>query len=89
MRFAFEDLGLRKLENGYFPGNAASQAMQAKLGYTLEGVRRKAFRCLADGELKDECITGLLVEEWRNARVDRVVGRDDPADPGSALPPHR
>ncbi len=89
VRFAFEDLGLRKLENGYFPGNAASQAMQAKLGYTLEGVRRKAFRCLADGELKDECITGLLVEEWRNARVDRVVGRDDPADPGSALPPHR
>lgn len=65
VRFAFEDLGLRKLENGYFPGNEASKAMQAKLGYQLEGVRRKAYRCLADGELKDECFTGLLVEEWK------------------------
>ena len=68
VRFAFEDLGLRKLENGYFPGNTASKSMQAKLGYQLEGVRRKAYRCMADGELKDECLTGLLVEEWKHER---------------------
>ncbi len=67
VRLAFEDLGLRKLENGYFPGNEASKAMQERLGYRLEGVRRKAYRCQADGELKDECLTGLLVEEWRRA----------------------
>ena len=65
VRFAFEELGLRRLENGYFPGNEASQAMQEKLGYRSEGVRRQAYRCLADGEFKDECLTGLLVEEWR------------------------
>ncbi len=67
VRFAFDDLGLRRLENGYFPGNEASLALQKRLGYRQEGVRRKAYRCLADGELKDECITGLLVEEWRRA----------------------
>lgn len=65
VRFAFEDLGLRRLDNGYFPGNEASMAMQERLGYRQEGLRRRAYRCLADGELKDECLTGLLVEEWR------------------------
>ncbi|HRF50137.1 MAG TPA: GNAT family protein [Anaerolineales bacterium] len=65
IRFAFEDLGLRKLENGYFPGNTASQAMQEKLGYRPEGLRRQAYRCLADGLIKDECLTGLLIQEWQ------------------------
>jgi RimJ/RimL family protein N-acetyltransferase len=39
--------------------------MQERFGYKLEGQRRKAYRCMADGELKDECITGLLIEEWK------------------------
>lgn len=64
IRFAFDDLDLRRLENGFFPGNAASWAMQQRFGYKLEGERRKAYQCMADGELKDECITGLLKEEW-------------------------
>lgn len=38
--------------------------MQEKLGYKIEGLRRKAFVCMADGEVKDEYITGLLKEEW-------------------------
>lgn len=65
IRFAFEDLNLRRLENGFFEGNAASFAMQQRFGYKLEGEKRKAYRCMADGELKDEWITGLLKEEWR------------------------
>lgn len=65
IRFAFEDLHLRRLENGFFPGNAASWAMQQRFGYQLEGERRKAFLCMADGELKNECVTGLLKEEWK------------------------
>lgn len=64
IRFAFEDLMLRRLENGFFEGNSSSLKMQERFGYKLEGVRRKAYRCMADGQLKDECITGLLVEEW-------------------------
>ena len=65
IRFAFEVLNLRRLENGFFKGNDASFAMQEQFGYKREGERRRAFRCMADGELKDECITGLLKEEWK------------------------
>lgn len=64
IRFAFEDLGLRKLENGFFTGNEASKRMQEKLGYRIEGKRRQKYFCMADGQLKDEVITGLLREEW-------------------------
>jgi RimJ/RimL family protein N-acetyltransferase len=64
IRFAFEELKLRRLENGFFEGNRASSHMQKGFGYKIEGLRREAFRCLADGKLKDECITALLVEEW-------------------------
>lgn len=61
--FAFNQLKLRRLENGFFEGNSSSQKMQEKFGYKIEGIRRKAFVCMADGEIKDEYITGLLKEE--------------------------
>lgn len=65
IRFAFVDLQLRRLDNGFFKGNDASWAMQQHVGYKIEGERRQAYRCVADGALKDECITGLLKEEWK------------------------
>lgn len=65
IEFAFSELKLRRLENGFFDGNQASYKMQEKLGYKIEGMRRKAFRCMADGQIKDEYMTGLLIEEWR------------------------
>jgi ribosomal-protein-alanine N-acetyltransferase len=65
IRFAFEDLKLRRLNNGFFDGNQSSLKMQERFGYKLEGRKRKAFRCMADGQLKDELTTGLLVEEWK------------------------
>lgn len=64
IRFAFEDLKLRRLENGFLKGNSASWHLQRRFGYKIEGEKRSAYRCLADGELRDECITGLLVEDW-------------------------
>jgi RimJ/RimL family protein N-acetyltransferase len=57
-------LQLRRLENGFFKGNDASFAMQQRFGYRLKGERRQALVCLADGTLKDECMTGLLRAEW-------------------------
>ena len=38
--------------------------MQEKIGYKYEGLRRKKFLCLATNEYVDECITGLLKEEF-------------------------
>ena len=64
IKFAFETLNLRKLENGYFNGNISSWKMQEKFGYKNEGIRRKKFISMATGNIEDECITGLLKEEW-------------------------
>lgn len=64
LKFAFNELNLRRIDNGYFEGNEASLRMQEKFGYKIEGKKRKAFICMADGEIKDEYLTGLLKEEW-------------------------
>lgn len=67
IRFAFEKLKLRRLENGYLKGNPSSLKMQKKFGYKVEGMRRQAFKCIADGKIKDEYITGLLRKDWEKA----------------------
>lgn len=64
IKYCFDVLKLRRIENGYFPNNEKSRKMQQKLGYKYEGVRRKKFLCLATNEYVDECITGLLKEEF-------------------------
>ena len=38
--------------------------MQEKLGYKIEGLKRKKYLCLATNEYVDETITGLLREEF-------------------------
>lgn len=67
IEFAFKTLGLRRLENGFFLGNSESFRMQERFGYRIEGLRRQAYRCMADGKLKDAYITGLLQEDWIQA----------------------
>lgn len=64
IKYAFEVLGLRRMENGYFIGNEISRNMMHKLGYKDEGIRRKRLLCLATNEYVDECVTGLLKEEF-------------------------
>lgn len=63
--FAFDGLKLRRLENGFIRGNSSSWKLQKRFGYKIEGLRRKVFRCMADGKIKDEYLTGLLREEWK------------------------
>ena len=65
INFAFNELGLRRLENGYFKGNEKSHKMQLKFGYKDEGIRRKRFISKATNKVEDEYITGLLKEEWK------------------------
>ena len=64
IKFAFEVLRLRRLENGYFKGNEKSHKMQLRFGYKDEGIRRKRFVSKATGKIEDEYITGLLKDEW-------------------------
>ncbi|HII14737.1 MAG TPA: GNAT family N-acetyltransferase [Nanoarchaeota archaeon] len=65
LNFAFNQLKLRRIENGFLKGNKSSFKMLKRLGYKLEGMKREAFRCKADGKLKDEYIMGLLRKEWK------------------------
>ena len=64
IKYAFNELKLRRLENGYFKNNIPSWKMQEKFGYKNEGIRRKRFISMATGNIEDEYITGLLREEW-------------------------
>lgn len=64
IKYAFEELGLRRLENGFFDGNEKSWNMQKRFGYKLEGTRRQKYKCLSTGKIVDEHITGLLKDEW-------------------------
>ena len=65
LKFAFNKLRLRRIENGFFKGNPSSFELQKKFGYKIEGMRREGLRCKADGKLKDEYITGLLKKDWK------------------------
>lgn len=64
IRFAFCELGLTKLINGYFDGNENSWAMQRKLGYRR--VAEVPSRCMADGRQTIEHVTALLRSDWEN-----------------------
>lgn len=64
IRFAFSELGLTKLVNGYFDGNENSWAMQRKLGYRR--VAEVASRCMADGRQTIEHVTMLLRSDWED-----------------------
>jgi ribosomal-protein-alanine N-acetyltransferase len=64
IRFAFRELGLTKLVNGYFDGNDNSWAMQRKLGYRR--VAEVPSRCMADGRQTIEHVTTLLRSDWED-----------------------
>jgi RimJ/RimL family protein N-acetyltransferase len=64
IRFAFRELGLTKLVNGYFDGNENSSAMQRKLGYRR--VAEVTSHCMADGRQTIEHVTTLLRSDWED-----------------------
>lgn len=72
IRFAFGELGLTKLVNGYFDGNDRSWTMQRKLGYRR--VAERPARCMADGRQTIEHVTDLLRSDWQD-REDGVSDR--------------
>ncbi len=70
IKYAFEVLNLRRLENGYFKDNIASFKMQEKFGYKNEGIKRQKYITKSTGKIEDECITGLLKEEWTDYQYE-------------------
>ena len=64
VEFAFNDLNLERLENGYFKGNEKSFKMQESLGYTKNGIIKNKYISKATGKVEDEHATLLLKENW-------------------------
>lgn len=73
--FAFNKLKLRRLESPVYTDNVASNATQLKMGYKLEGVKRKAGKSKASGKIHDENIYGLLKEDWDKVKYKLIKER--------------
>ena len=67
LRFAFEELGLHRMELCAATGNERSRAVAERLGMRQEGVLRDGVRT-PEG-FKDLVIYGLLDDEWRAQRA--------------------
>lgn len=61
--FAFDSLGLFRLEADVDPRNAPSLRLLERLGFHREGLLRQRYH--APGEIQDSVILGLLAPEWR------------------------
>jgi [ribosomal protein S5]-alanine N-acetyltransferase len=72
LEFAFETVGVHRLEARAAVANGRGNAALRKLGATREGVLRRSF--LRRGEYLDQALWSILAEDWRFA-VQVPVGR--------------
>ncbi len=63
--FAFNKLGVRKMETGVYEENKASNATQKSIGYKYEGTRLKHHITKSTGKVHDELMYGLFKEDWK------------------------
>ena len=84
-RFAFEDLGLHRLQVAIIPRNRASRRVAEKLGLRDEGV---AVRYLAiNGVWEDHIRYAITAEEWRERRDELLHAWLEP-ERAAARRPH-
>lgn len=62
MRYAFDELGLNRLNGSWFVENIPSKTMYMKCGWKEEGIRRKYI--YKNGNFHDLVETGILAEEY-------------------------
>ncbi|NOY89542.1 MAG: GNAT family N-acetyltransferase [FCB group bacterium] len=70
--FIFNKLNLRKIETEAYVENKASQKMSKKLGFKLEGKKRRHIKCKATGKIHSEYIFGLFKKEWEKVRPELI-----------------
>jgi RimJ/RimL family protein N-acetyltransferase len=66
MRFAFDTLGVHRLEARAAVSNGRGNRALQKVGAVAEGVLRQAFLC--GSEYMDQVVYGIVESEWRAAR---------------------
>lgn len=62
--FAFDELGMMRVEADVDPHNAASLGILERLGFVREGLLRERWR--VGGEVQDSVMLGLLRRQWRD-----------------------
>lgn len=62
MRYAFDELGLNRLNGSWFPENIPSKNMYMKCGWKEEGVRKNYI--FKHGKYRDLIETGVLAENY-------------------------
>lgn len=64
IKYAFDKLGLHRIEADVDPGNTASLALLEKFGFRREGLSRDRYK--VHGRWHDSVILGLLESDYRN-----------------------
>lgn len=63
MRFAFDELGLHRLDGSWFESNVASKGLYTKCGWKAEGIRRDYI--YKRGEWRDLTVVGVTENDYR------------------------
>ena len=63
MRYAFDELGLHRLDGSWFDSNVASKALYTKCGWKAEGIKRDYI--YKRGEWRDLTVVGVLESDYR------------------------
>lgn len=66
MKYAFEEMGLHRLNGGNIAYNKASEVLYLKCGWSIEGVKKEAI--YRSGKYHDLLITGILEEDYYKAK---------------------
>ncbi len=77
MRYAFDELGLNRLDGSWFDDNEASKSLYTKCGWHVEGVRRQYV--FKRGKFRDLSVVGILASEYYEL-IQRNHYWDNPPD---------
>ncbi|HVL39725.1 MAG TPA: GNAT family N-acetyltransferase [Fimbriimonadaceae bacterium] len=70
IRFAFDDLGLHRLEASYMPANERSGRLLEHCGFQIEGLMRGSIR--VQGNWEDHYLASLLNDAWKEPEPGRL-----------------
>jgi ribosomal-protein-alanine N-acetyltransferase len=77
VRYVFTEFAVERLQARVFVGNDASERVMAKLGFTREGVLRRAI--LRRGQWWDVAMWSTLRQEWEQRATPQAAIFDRPA----------
>ena len=72
LRFAFDSIGVRRLEARAMAANARANAVLRRLGATEEGHLRQSF--LLGGQYHDDVLWSILAADWRRQQANGARG---------------